>query len=183
MTEDFPALPNHLRSPRRTDRYLIHKTQSGRNLLARTPVINGISSSLSMQDEIRQAVTYAEFACDQALYRSRAVGTSNTAYNLAVADYLGKPQVLDIDIQGWTGETGQTILVKATDNFLVLSVFLVIREGNNSLEEGEAEQSPSDSLLWKYTTQTPVQRKTGISLDAYAYDLPGNVGEYHLVLR
>ena len=59
-----------------------------------------------MQDEIRQAVTYAEFACDQAIYRSRAVGTANTAYNLAVADALAKPQVLDIDIHGWTGEAG-----------------------------------------------------------------------------
>jgi hypothetical protein len=162
---------------------VVYKTQSGKNLLARKPVINNNGLNISMQEEIRQAVTYAEYACDQPLYQGRSVGTGNTAYNLALADYLGKPQVLDIDIRGWTGEIGQSILIKATDNFWVLSLCLVIRDGNTILEEGEAGQSTQDGLLWKYTTRTPIVRKPGIYLDAYAHDLPGNAGEYHLVLR
>jgi hypothetical protein len=185
MNESFGALPGNLSDPRRAERFVIYKTQSGKNLVTRRPVIhtNHASSNASMQEEIRRAVTYAEFACDQPIYQSKAVGTANTAYNLAVADYLGKPQILDIDIHGWTRKAGQAILIEAKDDVLVLSVRLVIRQGETILEEGEAEQAASDSLIWTYTTQTSVAKKPGIDLDAYAYDIPGNVGEYHLELR
>jgi hypothetical protein len=65
----------------------------------------------------------------------------------------------------------------------VLSVRLVIHDGQNILEEGEAEQSELDDLTWKYNIQTPVERKPGLTLEAHAYDLPGNVGKYSIELR
>jgi len=129
-------------------------------------------------------VTYAEFACEQPLYQCKAVGTLNTAYNLAVADYLGKPEILDVDIRSWDhNRADHSILIKATDNFMVMSVRLVIRNGEEVWEEGEAEQSTPDGLIWKYTLQTPVTKKPGIVLEAFAYDLPGNVGKYSIELR
>ena len=130
-----------------------------------------------MQEEVRQAVTYAEFASDQPIYQCRAVGSLNSAYNLAVADFMGKPQVKALDIHS------RNVLIQAEDNFLVLSVRLVVREGETILEEGEAEQSELDSLIWRYKLQAPLERRPGLSVDAYAYDLPGNVGKYSIELR
>jgi hypothetical protein len=185
MNENFGTFPGGVKRPHPAARSFIYKTRSGKNVIARKPVMDTSHGGpkKSVQEEVRQAVTYAEFACDQALYQSRAVGSSNTAYNLAVADALGKPQVLHIDINSLTGKAEQAILIKAKDNFMVLSVRLVIREGDNILEEGEAEQLQSDGLIWKYTLKTPVERKTGLSLDAYAFDLPGNVGKYSIEVK
>ena len=59
--------------------------------------------------------------------RKGAAGTAATAYNLAVADYFGKPEILDIDISRWTGQAGQKIYIRAKDNFMVVRVRLVIR--------------------------------------------------------
>ncbi len=179
MTENFGTFSGP------AERYFIYQTRSGRKLIARKPAMeyNRDSQKKSMQEDVRRAVTYAEFACDQPIYQCKSVGTSNTAYNLAVADALVKPEILDVDIHGWTRKIGQTLLVTAQDNFLVLNVHVVIREGENILEEGDAEQSELDSLIWRYTLQTAIQRKPGIFVDAYAYDLPGNVGKYSIELR
>jgi hypothetical protein len=179
MTENFGTIPS------RAEKYFVYKTRSGKNLITRKPAmdLNRSGQRKSMQAEVRRAVTYAEFACEEPIYQCKAVGTPNSAFNLAVADALGKPQVLDIDIHDWNRKAGQTILIKAMDNFLVLSVHLVIRRGETILEEGEAEQSELDGLIWRYTLQTPVERKPGLTLEAYACDLPGNVGKYSVELR
>ena len=125
-----------------------------------------------MQEEVRRAVTYAEFACEEPIYQCKAVGTYHSAYNMAVADALGGPQVLDIDIHGWNRKAGQIILIKASDNFLALSVHLVIRRGDHHRGRG-CRTAELDGLIWRYTLQTPVERKPGLTLDASAYDLPG----------
>ena len=184
MNESFGTFPGGVRQPNPTEQFFVYRTQSGKNLIARKPVMdpNRDSHKQSMQEEVRRAVTYAEFACDQPIYQCKAVGATNTAYNLAVADALGKPQILGVDIRGWTRKAGQTILVKASDNFLVLSVRLVIRKGETILDQGEAEQSETDGLTWKYIFQTPLERKPGLILEARAYDLPGNEGKYSIEL-
>jgi hypothetical protein len=184
MNEDFGTSDGRVRKPNPAERFFIYKTQSGKSLAARKPAMDAnCGQKASMQEEVRRAVTYAEFACDQPIYQCKAVGTSQSAYNLAVADALGKPQVLEIDLSGWSGKTGQTILIQARDNFLVLSVRLLIREGDIILEEGEAEQYQQDGLSWGYQLQTLVERRPGLLLDAYAYDLPGNEGKYSIELR
>jgi hypothetical protein len=179
MTENFETIPG------RAERNIVYKTRSGKNLIARRPIMDSKRGNhkRTMQEEVRRAVTYAEFACEQPIYQCKAVGTTNSAYNLAVADALGKPQVLDIDIHGWNRNGGRTLLVKARDNFLVLSVHVVIREGDSILEEADAEQSELDGLIWKYPLQTPLERRPGLTVDAYAYDLPGNVGKHSIELR
>lgn len=185
MNKNFGTTPDDIRKPNPAERFFVYLTRSGKKLIARKPAMDLSLSGQkkSMQEQVRRAVTYAEFACDQPIYQCKAVGTSNSAYNLAVADALGKPQVLDIDIHGWTCKIGQTLLIKAIDNLLVLSVHLVIRKGETIVEEGNAEQSELDGLIWRYTLQTPVERKPGLILDAYAYDLPGNVGQLSIELR
>jgi hypothetical protein len=187
MSETIGANPGEVRKPFQPGTFVQYKTQSGRTLFARKPAFgsergaNGSSGSL--RETVRKAVTYAEFASGQAIYQSRAAGIPLSAYNLAVADYLGKPQIMDIEIRGWTGGIGQTIRVVAKDNFIVLRVHLVIRDSQFVWEAGEAEQSESNKLVWTYITRTPVEREPGLWLEACAYDLPGNTGEYRLELR
>ena len=187
MNEAYNPHPGGIRRPRYVENSVTCKTRSGQTLFTRGPIpdprpeFNGTQKS--MRRILRRAVTYAEFACNQAVYQCKAVGTGNTPYHLAVADYLEKPKVLDIDLRDWTEGSRQKIRIRATDDFIVLSVRLAIREGDCILEEGEAVQSETDRLLWTYTTRTSLARKPGICLDASAYDLPGNVGSYSIELR
>jgi len=176
-----------LKDSRRAEKMIVTKTSSGRTIITKKPfpeLNRGLSGSKkSMQKAVRQAVTYAEFAWEQPIYQSKAVGTSISAYNLAVADFLGKPRVLDIDLRRWGKGVGHTIQVWAEDNVMVLSVRLVIREGECILEEGEAVQSETDRLLWNYKIKSSIDRKPGLDLDAFAYDLPGNEGTRSVELR
>jgi hypothetical protein len=139
------------------------------------------------QSRFKRAAMYARYAAKvQPIYTELAKGTTKTAYNIAVADWFGEPQVLDIDITGWTGQTGQEIRVKAKDNVKVASVHVMIRESNSSataLEEGEAVPSDTDGLLWTYTTKTLVPMTPGTRLDVMAKDLPGNIGGSSLELN
>ena len=140
---------------------------------------------ITRQEAFMQASTYANFAYQQPLYMNRAVGTPLSAYDWAVADYFGKPQVLELDASEWTGGSGQTLRIRARDNVKVLVVRVMILDGGQdgqTLEEGEAEQSETDSLLWTYTTRRSVTNKSGSRLDVQAFDLPGNVGSYSLEL-
>ena len=66
---------------------------------------------------------------------------------------------------------------------MVLRVHRVIRDSQFVWEAGEAEQSESNKLIWTYITRTPVEPEQGLWLEAHAYDLPGNIGEYRLELR
>ncbi len=140
----------------------------------------------AQQDAIRSASSYAHFSQNQSFYQNKAVGTALSAYQWALADYFGTPEVQEIDVSGWTGEVGQSIVIKARDNLMVLHVDVMISEGNRGrsvFEAGEAEQSDTDRSLWIYTTSTVVPQKRGVSVDVVAYDLPGNSGERSLELE
>jgi len=133
----------------------------------------------AQQDIIRSASSYAHFSQNQSLYQNKAVGSALSAYQWALADYFGMPEVEEIDVSGWTGEAGQSIVIRARENLIVLHVDVMISEGsagNSVLESGEAEQSDTDRSLWIYTTSTAVPQQPGICVDVVAYDLPGNRG-------
>jgi hypothetical protein len=127
------------------------------------------------QAAIRKASTYAYFARTQEVYVSKATRTEVTPYYIALADWFGAPKVLEIDVDNWTGEIGQTIRVKARDNLRVARVSVVIRDGNDQiLEIGEAVQSEAGSAWWSYTTRSRVKMKPFPIVEAIAQDLAGN---------
>lgn len=170
-------------------RLVFRKGRGGKTIVALSPVFSEDrvfnEAQLAQQEAFRLATQYAVGAKDNPIYVNLAKGTDATAYNLAVADYFGKPDVLEINISEWTGQIGQTIRVKAQDNVRVMSVRVMIRESNNTataLEEGEAVRSETNGLMWVYTTKTVVPMTPGTRIDAFARDLPDNVGGHSLEL-
>ena len=171
-------------------RLVFRKGKGGNTILSTRPVFSADRqfnvSQLAQQEAFKQAIVYAKVAKNQPLYITLAKGTAKTAYNIAVEDWFGEPQVLSIDITGWTGQIGQEIRVRAQDNIKVSSVHVVIRADNNTttpLEEGDAVPSEVDGLLWIYTTKTVIAQTPATHLDAYAYDLAGNFGASALELN
>ncbi len=161
------------------DQFVIRTTRSGKTIIANKPAFDDnrqfTERQLTQQEAFREATTYAKFAKTQDVYVTLAKGTGGTAYNLAVSDWFGTPKVLEINVDAWTGEVGQTIRVKAKDNVLVAGVSVVIRDANqNVLEAGEAVRAEEGGVWWNYTTQTSVSMEPFPIVEAIARDLPGN---------
>lgn len=155
-------------TPRLGETVLANKSMFGEN---RTHT----ETSKTHEAAIREATTYANLAKTQKVYTHKAKGTGTTAYYIAIADWFDAPKVREINVDGWTGEIGQTIRVKARDNVMVARVSVVIRDAeDNVLEMGEAVQSEAGSAWWNYTTKSLVPMTPFPSVEGIAQDLPGN---------
>ena len=162
-----------------TDPFVICSTRSGKKILAsksRFDDTQGFAQPPQTQeDAFRAAVNYAEFAREQDMYIRGAKDTGATAYDLALLDWFGRPQVLEVDVDNWTGKIGQMIRVKARDNVRVARVLVVIRNKDGQvLETGEAVHSEAGSAWWAYITRSLVPMSPIPSVEAIAWDLPGN---------
>jgi broad specificity polyphosphatase/5'/3'-nucleotidase SurE len=124
------------------------------------------------QEAFPNAIAYAKSAKDETIYLTKAQGTTMTAFNAAVADWFNKPEVLEINIDNWTGNPGQTIRVKAQDDTQVAKVHVQITDGTGIVEQGDAVAT--DGLWWEYTTTASVSTITTAKAQATAHDLPGN---------
>ena len=77
-------------------------------------------------------------AAAKAEYAAKA-GESRSAFNVAVADFFGAPSIDEIDLTGYAGQVGDSIRVRATDDFKVVEVQVSIVNSDGSLvEQGSA---------------------------------------------
>jgi hypothetical protein len=163
----------------KSDQFMFRRGGSGKALIASEPLIDDhrkfTEAPKTHQAAVREATTYANFAMMQESYSKEAIAAGTTAYNLALTDWFGAPRVLEINVDRWTGEIGQTILVKARDNVKVARLSVVIRDSEeNVLERGEAVQSEAGSAWWNYTTKSLVKMTPFPIVEATAQDLAGN---------
>jgi len=128
---------------------------------------------------LREAIAFAQYAEREEAYINKARETGSTAYNIAIVDWLGAPKVLEINVDDWNGEIGQTIHIKARDNVMVTHVTVVIRDSDeNVLEAGDAVQAEEGSAWWNYSTQSEIKMTPFPIVEATAWDLPGNTDTF-----
>jgi hypothetical protein len=161
------------------DQFVVHTTRFGKTLIANNAGFDDHRQIVERQkthaDAFRAATTYARFAEAQPVYIEMAMGTGSTAYHIALSDWFGTPRVLEINVDRWTGQIGQTIRVKARGNIMVARVRVIIRDtAENVLEAGLAVRSESGSPWWNYATQSFIKMTPFPIVEAIAQDLPGN---------
>lgn len=167
------------------DQFVVRATKGGETVVAAKPAFSNErvfnAQQLAHQDAFRMAIAYARAARTQDVYVNKAEGTNKSAYNLAVADWFNQPEVLALNVSGWSGQVGETIRVQAQDDTYVANVRVVIRDANGAiLEEGDAVRS--DGLWWNYTAKSAVNVALLPQITAQAYDLAGNIGELAISL-
>jgi len=114
-------------------------------------------------------------------YKSKATKVLSP-YNVALADFLKKPWIDQIDATAYAGQTGDKITVIAADNAKVNSLTLAIRDAAGvELESGPCVMDPL-TTNWVYTATTTQVPVTGHKIVAIVRDLPGHVTEKELVL-
>ena len=135
-------------------------------------------------ERFQQAVIYVKAAladtATKAAYAKKAL-PGQTAYNVAIADYMNAPDIEDVDFSNYTGRTGSNIIITATDSFEVVKVYVNIVDGNGMLaEEGNAIKDTEDK--WLYTAENDNATLLGSRITISAYDNPGNKTEKAVVL-
>ncbi len=142
---------------------------------------------IAVRKKFLGAADWARWQLDQPgkkeSYQARTTPKLKSAYLVAVSDYLNSPEVTVVDSIEYTGEVGSSINVRATDDFKVIRVKVVIRDAaDRIIEQGEAIQSPSHNQLWTYHATVANANMPGTKLKAIAFDNPGNEGTREIVL-
>jgi len=129
------------------------------------------------QGRFQEAILYAKTAiadpAKKASYNDATTG-GQTGYNVAVADFFHAPEIMEVNVNGYTGKTGGTITVKATDDFKVTEVNVAIYNADGSeVEHGLAVLSVN-GVEWIYTATVDNASLDGDKIVVQASDLPGN---------
>ena len=110
----------------------------------------------------------------KAVYEATAKAKGIPAFALTVGDFLNAPTVDEIDLSGYTGKTGETIRITASDDFEVTDVAVSITDaGGTVLENGPAT---AQNGAWNYTTTTDLTAGQPVSIVVTTTDRPGNKG-------
>ena len=75
------------------------------------------------------------------------------------------------------GKPGDTILIKATDDFMVASVTVEIYDRDGSFIEGGNATANEKGTEWTYTTTTGSNNFYGNKVTVKAMDMPANLSE------
>ncbi len=129
------------------DQFVIRRTRSGKTIIANKPVFDEnrvfTEAQLAQQSAFQRASAYAKAAKRNPLYIERAKARKSTSYNMAIADWFGKPAILGID-------PGQVIQVLAQDDTRVTRVQVTVHEHGTLLEQGDALQYDDLDLYSRY---------------------------------
>jgi len=160
---------------------IVIRQRGGETILAQAPgkrTGEPTAAQKAQQQKFQQAVIYGKGviadAGEKAEYEAKAE-KGRTAYNVAVADFLHAPQIDEIDVTNYAGNKGDTIRVRATDDFKVVQVHIEIYNSDGSLvEEGDAVQQ-ENGLDWIYTCTVDNTDTSGDKIVVKASDKPGNI--------
>lgn len=161
---------------------IVFSQRNGKTIVSKAPVKREVTSQ-KVKDQIgkfQQAVIYAKTALQDANLKEEYAKEAKkkeglTAYNVAVADLLNAPKIEEINLTAYTGQIGDTIKVRAYDDFKVESVTVHIYNADGTLvEEGNATQQAID---WIYTATVRNENLSGDKIIVRAYDLPHNLAE------
>jgi hypothetical protein len=98
-----------------------------------------------------------------------------TVWNVAISDYMKRPEIAEIDVWNYSGQAGNTIKVKASDNYGVASVIVMIINAQGfEVESGMAVSMPG-SEVWVYKARDENLEWRGGKVVVRVSDSPGNV--------
>ena len=171
---------------------LVFKHYSGDVVVGRKPDRSGVQptdAQLQHQERFRQAVLYGQLVMadpdKKALYAEAAKASGKPLFSLTIADFFNAPAVDEVDLSAYAGQVGNPIMVRAHDDFAVVSVHVSItKSSGEAIESGEAVQThpnpvqgASRSGRWVYTVMAAVPQGTAVRIAVTASDHPGGVGE------
>ena len=169
---------------------LVFREWEGKTVVAKAPKARtgqSTTAQLKIQENFLLASKYAKAVIqgtDQGIRDAytAALRPRQNLYSRAVEDYMSPPVVKNIGTGKYTGAIGNTITIRAVDDFRVTGVQVEIHAANGTLlEKGNAVQQVN-GIDWNYTATQANNPLTGSKIKAIATDVPGNEGTLELTL-
>ena len=162
---------------------LVFSQRNGKTIVSKAPKKRtGEDSEKQKQQQAKfqQAVLYGKSVLADPTQKELYETAGKKAYNVAVADLLNAPKIETINVSNYKGNIGDTISVRVTDDFKVVSVKVIIQNADGSLvEEGNAVQQGID---WIYTATAQNTDLSGDKIIIQATDTPANLSEKEQIL-
>ncbi|GAO41906.1 hypothetical protein [Flavihumibacter petaseus] len=164
---------------------IMYKQRGNKTFLCKIPKYDKNAPITAKQeiarDRFAEAAQYAREAIANPELKTeyaKMLGPGNTAFNLAFRDYQKAPVITLIDTSAYTGRPEETIVILATDDFRVASVWVSIcSETGELLEEGNAMLHPIYRDKWTFTSKSDHHDLAVGMVRVAAADLPGNTTE------
>jgi hypothetical protein len=137
------------------------------------------AAQTAVRDRFKLAAVYGKAAladpAKRTLYDAAAKAKGVPVFSVAIADFFNAPAVDEIDLSAYTGKAGETIRVRATDDFEVVGVGVAIRDtGGSVIEQGPATLGSDGS--WSYQTTHALTAGQNVAIEVTATDRPGHKG-------
>jgi hypothetical protein len=142
-------------------------------------------TQLGIQEQFKKAVAWAKGAIKdpvvKAMYQAKAA-LGQSAFNVATVDAYNPPKVESIQTAGYHGAAGDTITVKATDDFAITGLKVSIANAaGDPIESGDAVMQ-INGTDWLYTAAKANAALAGSKITAVATDGPGNSTAFSVTL-
>jgi hypothetical protein len=160
---------------------LVFKQFAGKEIAASRPKArnNWTDQQKAQRENFKLAAVYGKAVMTdpqtKALYQAKSKQTGVPVFALTVADFFNVPVVDEIDLSGYGGKAGDTIKVRAHDDFKVAGVQVLIRDNGGTVLEQGAAQAATDGT-WQYTATSAVPVDQHVVIEVNAADLPGHKG-------
>lgn len=162
---------------------IVFRNRNGKTYVASKPKERTGELSEAQKDHhkrFQQAVIYAKSALTNPETKQaykEAANEGESAYNVAVADFMNAPDIEEIDFSKYTGKVGDTITITVTDDFMVQEVSVTIINADGTEVEHGLAQPVTGGLQWFYTATAINNSLAGDKIVIRAYDLPGHATE------
>jgi hypothetical protein len=160
---------------------VVFRQVRGKTIIAKRPEK---PRHLTRHQQIRKATfkLASEYAKEQmrnpaakAEYSTGITDRKISAYVVAVSDFLNAPVIHAVDISRYRGVPGDTISIKATDDFKVTSVKVIItNSAGEPVEQGEAKRKNKTGHRWYYKATRSHANLPGTTITVAVRDKPGN---------
>jgi len=158
---------------------LVFKRFNHEIIVTKSPTQSGepTETQLEQRERFRLATVYGKSvmadAATKTVYETKAKAKGQPVFALTVADFFHAPAVDEIDLSTYSGKTGEVIHIRASDDFEVAGVRVLIRDANGAaLEQGLA--TAGNNGVWNYTATTTVPTGQSVAIEVTASDRPGN---------
>ena len=158
----------------------VYRRSSDGMLIAKRPTVTAAptAAQLAVREMFRVAAAYARSvqldAIQRPRYEAAARAKGMRPFAFAVADFLNEPQILFIDTSAYHGAVGERIKIRARDDFEVMGVTVVIRDGEGAVvQQGAAVFTDG---VWDYASTVGIAPGEELTIEANAVDRPGHTG-------
>ena len=165
----------------RIGKMLVFRQRGGKTFISKRPKPKETEDSekqVVVKERFKEGVLYAKAVVDdparKAVYQEKATDLVS-AYNLAFSDYFKAPEIKNINVENYNGAVGDTIIIKAVDDFKVDKVLVTIKDSSNAEIESGAAVVGTNGSDWVYFAKQANATPLGSKLIIKASDIPGNI--------